>query len=355
MARKKRKSKGNRLIYAILVLSIIVTAVIIKVLPDTVTRSTSYGISNPYTEFNPQPAKDSLQLYSFPKYDDIKAQETALPTISLNFDLGKQNPRQKSEVACGIASKYNISSIENGKCCVEDGPVEDPTLCCSGVPYCDYRGGTVKTVGGSGFGGTNCGASNQKSYPAWCNRKPVIYLYPKTKTLVSVRVKVPGKIAVSIPHYPTEGWKDIEANPDGNLKYKNKTYHELFYESDIKPISAPDSGIIVKRENLQESLKEITFKLGLNQIEQREFLAYWIPSLEELNTPFVQVSVFDRESKELIDHVDITPKPDTFIQFIMYFKGLKEKTEIKPLLLPEDITARKGFTVVEWGGIIDFN
>ena len=49
--------------------------------------------------------------------------------------------------------------------------------------------------------------------------------------------------------------------------------------------------------------------------------------------------------------LDVNPKPDTEIRLIFYFKPLDEKID-----LPEPVfekKERKGFTVVEWGGVID--
>ena len=63
-----------------------------------------------------------------------------------------------------------------------------------------------------------------------CGEKPVIYLYPETKTLVDVSVTTAGEIVVSDPLYPSGGWKNVEAYPDGTLYYQGGKYRELFYE-----------------------------------------------------------------------------------------------------------------------------
>ena len=101
-------------------------------------------------------------------------------------------------------------------------------------------------------------------------------------------------------------------------------------------------------------MQEITTRLGLKPNEQAEFLSYWLTRLNSLKTPLVQISIFSQASKDLIDQVNITPKPDTFIQFIMYFKGLDKPVSLAELTLPNSIPDRVGFTAVEWGGIIDY-
>jgi hypothetical protein len=60
----------------------------------------------------------------------------------------------------------------------------------------------------------------------------------------------------------------------------------------------------------------------------------------------------DEQEKERIDHVEITPKPDTRIEYLFYFKGLQNFNNIKALELPK-YPQRIGFTEVEWGGTID--
>ena len=47
----------------------------------------------------------------------------------------------------------------------------------------------------------------------------------------------------------------------------------------------------------------------------------------------------------------IDPKPDTIIRLDFYFKPIKEIVKIKePIIITP---TRNGFTVVEWGGILD--
>lgn len=361
MTKRKIKKKSRGTIYTVIILIFLLGVTIFTVLPSTVkdTKPTSYGQEREPIAFTPVPPKSNLQLYTF-TFPTVAP--TPIPLIPPVITPIAQ-PNQP-EPACGIANPILQRGNENGKCCVQDGPVNNPNECCSGVPYCDLTKNPPVCSPGLTFKCDNTKSTDVHtnaqelcvsggSYPYWCNAKPVIYLYPKTKTTVNVSVKVPGTIPVSIPTYPSGGWRNIEAYPDGSFIYQGKTYHELFYESNVTPITPPDSGIVVSAANLQSSLQEITTKLGLAENEQQEFLAYWIPRLGALNAPYILISVFSQESKDIIDVVDITPKPDTFIQFIMYYKGLQNPVFIKPLSLPASIPARTGFTAVEWGGIID--
>lgn len=186
----------------------------------------------------------------------------------------------------------------------------------------------------------------------YCLGKPVIYLYPTRSTLVSVTVKTEGKIVVSDPLYPPNGWKQILAHPDGTLFYLGKQYRELFYESETRELKRPKAGIVIKSDELETKLLSFIKTLGLTrQDEQQEFLDWWIPKLENLNSPYIFVSILDSSEKKRLDNVEIIPKPDTFIDFVAYFEPRQTDKNPNSLVLPQT-PKRLGFTAIEWGGVI---
>ncbi len=220
-------------------------------------------------------------------------------------------------------------------------PVYDPDYTCA------YMETTNKTLYDQKKTDPNCIEA--------CIAKPVIYLYPTTPTLVDVSVKVPGNIFISDPLYPDGGWKNVLAHPNGSLLYENKKYSELFFESDVDKVNPPDNGIVIAKRDLKKTLTDTVTKLGLIGAEKEEFLDFWIPVLNDLDSPYILFSILDDVEKERVDHVEISPRPDTFIAFIAYFKPLTAPpTDIKPLNLPESPPERIGFTAVEWGGTIDY-
>lgn len=190
----------------------------------------------------------------------------------------------------------------------------------------------------------NCGPS--------CIDKPVIYLYPTKPTFVTVKLKIPGKVVISDPLYPNDGWKNVLAYPDGTLFYKGKKYKELFYESKVDIKINPKKGIIIPIEKLNIELSSIIDKLGLIGPEKQEFMEYWIPRLSKLNAKYIFFSVLTKEEKESIDHVDVMPPPDTRIEFLVYFKKLEKPIHAESLILPDSPPQRKGFIFVEWGGMV---
>lgn len=200
---------------------------------------------------------------------------------------------------------------------------------------------------------TCCGSAaccGKGTVPGGCDSKPVIYLYPRKDTDVSVKITVPGIITESIPTYPvTTGWQHILAHPNGIFSYQGKEYAELFYETYQQQIPRPTQGLIVTKEQIQPALTQITTKLGFLPGEQKEFLDYWTPRLTGIDKPYVFISLFPLAEKVKLDTVQITPLPDTFIQYIFYFTGVTTPYALAPLELPKPLQ-RTGFTAFEWGG-----
>ncbi len=189
-----------------------------------------------------------------------------------------------------------------------------------------------------------------------CWGKPVILLYPEKPTLVNVEVKTLGEIYVSDPLYPAGGWKEVLANPNGSLVYQNKKYNELFYESKVKNYGMPENGYVYKTSELDNKIPELLYNLGLNNTKSEipEFMDFWLPKLNSLNSPYIFVSLIEKEIKEKNDKVVIKPEPDTRIELIVYFKPLEYPLQVKPLTIPTR-PERRGFTEVEWGGTIDLD
>ncbi|HRN96460.1 MAG TPA: hypothetical protein PLD54_03375, partial [Candidatus Levybacteria bacterium] len=195
---------------------------------------------------------------------------------------------------------------------------------------------------------------NNPDCQTYCWAKPVLYFYPLIATFVDVKLDVPGKVIVSDPHYPEDtGWKNVRAFPNGVLHYNNTTYHYLFYETEVTKPSKPTNGVFIPMTELEPKLSLLLTQFGLNDFEKGEFLEYWIPELQKLDSPYIFFSVLNDQQKQEVDKVDITPSPDTFIHVLAYFKGIQVPYSVEPLPIPKTIPERNGFTVVEWGGTID--
>ncbi len=185
---------------------------------------------------------------------------------------------------------------------------------------------------------------NQKFAPLAECGKLVVYLYPERPTQVSV--KVDADITKSEPLY-NNGW-NVFAQPSGQLSLSGKIYNSLFWEDQGKSYPDINAGFVVKSEKIKETLIDHLTKLGLNKNEIDDFLEFWLPRMPK--TPYVRLTWFGTRQMDQIAPLTINPKPQTIIRVFLDFEGLDHVITISPqkLLAPE----RKGFTAVEWGGLL---
>ncbi len=189
------------------------------------------------------------------------------------------------------------------------------------------------------------------SYSWWTpSCKPAIYLYPQERENVNVKVNTTGFFTLTIPQYPGKtGWHTV-ANPNGVIEVNGISYPYLYYESKVpdSKITKPDKGFVAARNELPKLFSDLLPKLGLNSKESREFRDYWTKALPA--SPYYLVGVMSEESINQIEPLDINPKPDSIIRVRLYFELSDKPIQIDS---PKIITPqRKGFTVVEWGGMI---
>jgi len=186
---------------------------------------------------------------------------------------------------------------------------------------------------------------NDKYMPAVECGKPVIYLYPEKDTNVSV--KVGASVRVSEPAYGT-GW-NVLAQKNGNLVLKNKNYPYLFWEgTGFGTYPSIKSGTVVERSKVAETITSQLSYMGLNQKEIADFNEFWLPKMP--NTKYVRLTWLLTEEMNQLAPLSVSPKPDTSIRVFLDFVGLDKKIDIASQTLPK--YERKGFTLVEWGGLL---
>jgi hypothetical protein len=189
---------------------------------------------------------------------------------------------------------------------------------------------------------------NNKFIPLAECGKPVIYLYPEKDTNVSVKVEPRGGMSYSDPEY-NGGW-NVFAKTNGDL-YDLKTgnyYPYLFWEGRGGIYEAPKNGFVVKREEVHNFLVEKLGKFGLNKKEIADFCEFWEPRMQ--GAPYYFVGFLGNAAMNNIAPLTTSPKPDTVIRILMDFTPLEKPIKAKgyEIKTPE----RKGFTVVEWGGVL---
>ncbi len=179
--------------------------------------------------------------------------------------------------------------------------------------------------------------------------KPVIYLYPEKTSVVDVKVEPQGGMTVSDPFYDG-GWQ-VKAEPNGQLTEtkSGKQYPYLFWEGRGGLYQTPEKGFLIKKENIAKELPEKLTQLGLNANETKDFMEFWYPRMQV--KPYYFVTFLGTQQMNQLAPLTINPRPDTVVRILMDFTPLDKPIDVLPLSLgrtPE----RKGFTVIEWGGVI---
>ncbi|OGD76788.1 MAG: hypothetical protein A2Y64_02885 [Candidatus Coatesbacteria bacterium RBG_13_66_14] len=201
-------------------------------------------------------------------------------------------------------------------------------------------------------------------------RKPNIYLYPSETTDVSVTLSFPrgGGVTISEPMY-LDGWK-VEATPAGVLtRYERVSYPDpsvpasaavnaepvptgaytyLFYEADVPVEWQREYGWLVEVEELGDFFAGNLAAYGFDDREIRDFLDYWEPRLTAgYYAVFPQLAA---DIEPLIG-LDVQPEPDSVLRLYYY---LVANPNFGGELAPPEIPrfSREGFTVVEWGVIL---
>lgn len=205
------------------------------------------------------------------------------------------------------------------------------------VPYFFYRnplGELVRYVLGDGVNVGECG-------------KPVIYLYPPKTTNVSVKLGSNINVTVSEPTYPTQGW-NVFAQPNGDLLYQGQTYGSLFWEGTGVGYEVPKTGFLIKDGQVDQQLKVILAKYGLNEKESAEFREFWVPKMT--GAKYYRVSFVETAAWNKAAPLAVSPRPTSVLRIFMDWQKLSAPIQIQePKIQP---FVRDGFTLVEWGGLL---
>lgn len=175
--------------------------------------------------------------------------------------------------------------------------------------------------------------------------KPIIYLYPDSPTVCSVKLNLNGRFTCTYPEYDN-GWSSFTAHPDGTLVFPDgKEYYALYWEGMQNADWYLSEGFCVRGEDTAEFLEWALSEQGLNRREANEFIVYWLPLMQD--NPY---NVISFQTKAYADTavLEVFPEPDSVIRVFMTFYA----SEIEVSIPEQSFTmpSRDGFTVVEWGG-----
>ncbi len=189
---------------------------------------------------------------------------------------------------------------------------------------------------------------NAAAFPLAECGKPVIYLYPERTT--DIHVKLPNfvNVTVSEPTYPKEGWH-VRATPAGALTLASdqSAWSSLFWEGTGVNYPVPETGFVVKQQDVASFLERTLAKYGLNAQESKDFMDFWVPEMQ--GAPYYRIS-FLTDTWSASVPLAVKPAPRTSIRLFMDWKKL---TAPISLAEPTIVTpVRNGYTLVEWGGLL---
>lgn len=179
--------------------------------------------------------------------------------------------------------------------------------------------------------------------------KPVIYLYPTQKTDVKVSFGSAMRLTNTEPTY-NNGW-DVTAYPDGKLvnNANGKTYPYLYWEGNTEnKFPADNEATVVKKANIRNYLSQTLSDYGLSDNEKSDFISYWLPFLS--SKPYYEISFYTTGELDKTIPEYIYPQPQSVLRILMKYQGLQKPIDVQPQPKPAPFV-RKGFTVIEWGGI----
>ena len=175
--------------------------------------------------------------------------------------------------------------------------------------------------------------------------KPNLYLYPTSRTDVSVHLPAWRRITESDPRYPVDGWR-VTAWPDGQLDTPVGERDFLFYEMnwDVSRFQT-DAGWCVRAPLAQLSIESAMTDLGFLPNEVDDFATAWdgeFPEPDASQGP-AMMTVYPQFSN--LATVNIDPAPDSFLR--AWFYVAPGCQAVDPVEMPQ--IDRTGFHAAEWG------
>ena len=177
--------------------------------------------------------------------------------------------------------------------------------------------------------------------------KPVIYLYPQATEDISIKLNFKGTITKTIPVYDS-GWQ-VSATPAGVITNHadGKEYPYLFWEGTTdKDDWDLQTGFVVSADSTRQFLLNVLPQMGLQPKECNEFIDYWLPRLQK--NPYNLIHFAGKEYEDMAPLI-VAPAPVTMLRVFMLFTSVKKNHKAAPQQFAAFI--RKGFTLVEWGGM----
>lgn len=297
----------------------------------TVTESDYFNMDKVIAS-EPGEGKRVLQLQTFalkPTLVPLRHEQQTDPIVPSDdrLDITNKTPRKGKNGTCaGLAWEMCSAQMYGDEDYHENMTTEVIADTWNNTEWNKCRGDVLKQLNKDGI----------------CIGSP-LYLYGDPGTEVSVTIHTP--ITNAIPRYD-DGY-EVTLLGDGEFQIGETTYDSIDYDytAAIPVIHKPKYGTLVRRDSVEETVAAYATKLGLNEHEKRDLIAY---AKKAVSTQYVLVSFFDQETSKSILPISFAPRPDVYINYVFYFKGYDQKPQFTPVppTFPE-IAPRHGFTAVE--------
>jgi hypothetical protein len=207
--------------------------------------------------------------------------------------------------------------------------------------------------------------------------KPVLYLYPPKATRVSIMFAKSMDVTYSIPSY--RGSWLVNAYPDGTLtdlvpdrtdctkfdgshigaEYANNAclanqYPYIYWAGNRVGMDYPFNphvGWIVSNDLIPVFLQSTLDRVGFTTRERNDFLSYWVPTLLSKQASWYHIRFLQTRDMNMFIPMHIDPTPDRYYRLFLDWKPLSAPPTYMVSPQQLDPVIRKGFTVVEWGGL----
>jgi hypothetical protein len=177
--------------------------------------------------------------------------------------------------------------------------------------------------------------------------EPVLYLYG-TDEPVTITLDPDIFVTVSAPRIQDQRWTVLPTG-DGGVRVGERTWPFLFWEGQHGLFEPPAEGVGVARGEVRAFLRRVLPAHGLQGREIEDFVSAWADKLEQ--SPFVRISFHERADIDELVPMTIEPEPDTLIRVLMEYEPL-DSAPASRWSPPPAVPPRRGFTVVEWGGVV---
>ncbi len=180
--------------------------------------------------------------------------------------------------------------------------------------------------------------------------EPLIYVYTQRPRSVTVALDPQVYIRASEPPHENNEWV-VLSNSKGELWHNGleKYFSSLFWEGRKQNFpKPPNTGQLVKAENLAAFFDRNLKDFGLNQKEIRDFKQFWVPELQRYDQLLIDFLI----NTEIDEYVTLRTSPPmhqirVYLNYLPVESGgiAYKKKEFKSIERPQ------GDVLVEWGGV----